>query len=114
MKTAIPYKDMVQANNTLAEYGPMNLGEGYFLKVRVKEFGLVTREGNEYKRGPCISMQLYHNNHFLKAISIPNGMEGELQSLIGLACDFIKGIAQKDCSGKQGGEGCLQKELRLS
>jgi len=85
----IPYKDMVKENNTLAEYGPMELGEDYFLKVRVKEFGLATKEGDKYRRGPCISIQLYHGTHFLKAISIPNGKEQELECLIGRACNFI-------------------------
>jgi hypothetical protein len=89
MKTEIPYRAMVKENDTLAEYGPLALGEDYFLKVRVKEFGLVTKEGDKYRRGPCISIQLYHGPRFLKAISIPNGKEQELESLIIQACNFI-------------------------
>ena len=85
----ILYKDMVKENNTLAEYGPMELGEDYLLKVRIKEFGLATKEGIKYRRGPCISIQLYHKTHFLKAISIPNGKEKELECLVSQACDFI-------------------------
>lgn len=86
----IPYKDMVKENNTLAEYGPMDLGEGYSLKVRVKEFGLVDKDGTPYRRGPCVSIQLYHGTRFLKAISIPNGKEQGLNYIIGQACDFIQ------------------------
>jgi len=88
----IPYKDMVKENNTLAEYGPLDLGEDYFLIVRVKEFGLVDRNNNEYRRGPCISIQLYHDKRFLKALSIPNGKEQELIDIIHKACKFILGM----------------------
>ena len=74
----VPYKDMVTKNETLHEFPAVELGNDYYLKVRIKAFTLLDKKGNEYKNGPCISLQLFHNGHFLKAISIPSGREIDL------------------------------------
>jgi len=67
----VTYKRMLKASKTLDEYGELNIGEDFTLKFREKLFTVLNSEGYEYERGPCLSIQLFHLNHFLKAISLP-------------------------------------------
>ena len=85
----VPYKDIVRENNTLQEFEPINFGDGYSLRTRIKLFTLLDKQGFEYKRGPCISFQLFHNNHFLTAVSIPSGKESELLERAQKATEWI-------------------------
>ena len=71
MKKIVRYKNMLKASETLNEYGQIDIGEDFTLKFREKIFTVLNAEGYEYERGPCLSIQLFHNNHFLKAISLP-------------------------------------------
>ena len=89
MKETVPYKDIVKKNTTLAEFGSVDFGNGYSLKVRVKSFILLNKAGEEYERGPCISWQLFHNGRFLKAVSLPNGKEKEVLAVTEKACNWV-------------------------
>ena len=67
----IPYRKMVRSKQILAEFEPVTLTDGYVLKFRVMTFVLANANGEEYERGPCLSIQLFNsNNHFLRAISV--------------------------------------------
>ncbi|MBA7679174.1 hypothetical protein ES703_87457 [subsurface metagenome] len=70
-KKIIRYKNMLKASQTLDDFGEIEIGEEFTLKFREKLFTVLNPEGYEYERGPCLSIQLFHNNHFLKAISLP-------------------------------------------
>ncbi len=85
----VPYKDIVKENQTLHELEPIDFDNGYFLKTRIKLFTLLDKQGNQYKRGPCISFQLFHNNHFLTALSIPTGKESDLLERTKEATEWI-------------------------
>lgn len=74
----IPYKDMVKQSITVGEAEPIQLSNGYQLKVRVKRFVLQDRRGVEYTRGPCVSLQLFHNGHFIKGLALEQGIEEQL------------------------------------
>lgn len=71
MRKIVRYKNMLRASETLNEYGEIEIENGFKLKFREKLFTVLNAEGYEYERGPCLSIQLFHNNHFLKAISLP-------------------------------------------
>jgi hypothetical protein len=86
----VPYKDIVKENKTLHELQPIDFGNNYLLKTRIKMFTLLNKQGVEYKRGPCISFQLFHNNHFLTALSIPTGREQDLLNRATEATNWIK------------------------
>ena len=85
----VPYKDIVKENLTLHELESIDFGGDYTLKVRIKLFTLLDKQGTEYKRGPCISFQLFHNNHFLTALSIPTGKESDLLDRTKEATEWI-------------------------
>ena len=90
----VPYKEMVKENITLHEFPPIDFGNDYSLKVRVKAFVLLDRAGREYDKGPCVSLQLFHNNRFLKALAIPSGKETEVLAIIETAYRYIENISQ--------------------
>jgi len=90
----IPYRDIVKQNITLREFPAVDFGKHYFLKVRVKAFVLLDKQGQEYDRGPCVSLQLFHGTRFLKALAIPSGKEKEVLSVIEEAYRFVENIPQ--------------------
>ena len=90
----IPYKDICKESITHHEFPPVDFGNDYSLKVRIKSFVLLDRKGDEYDKGPCVSLQLFHGRRFLKALSIPSGKEAEVLNVIEQAYRFIANIKE--------------------
>jgi len=88
-ETEVPYKDMVRQNQTIHEVEPIELSNGYRIRVRVKRFILVDREGTEYERGPCTSLQLFHGSRFIKALALEQGIEHELMDRLRKVRGFL-------------------------
>jgi len=90
----VPYRDIVKENITLHEFQAVDFGNDYKLKVRIKAFVLLDKQGNKYDKGPCVSLQLFHGHRFLKALAIPSGKEAEVLALIEQAYRYVENIAQ--------------------
>lgn len=89
MDKKVPYKNMIKENITIHEFEPIVMDNGYEIKVRLKAFVLLDPLGKEYERGPCTSLQLFHNGHFIKALALPPGIEAELIDRLEKANRFL-------------------------
>jgi len=61
---------MLRKSKTAKELGEIVLSDSYRIVFRLKKFEVFTKEGEILRRGPCLSLQLFHERRFLKAISI--------------------------------------------
>lgn len=74
----IPKAKMVKNNTTLAELGTIETD--YPIRLRLKYFEVVHKDGSTHVRGRCLSLQQFTpSGHFVSAISI---REEELHKLI--------------------------------
>lgn len=68
MNKPVPRSKMVRKSRTLADLG--SIKTAYPIRVRVKEFEIVHKNGATISRGPCISIQQFNPaGRFLAAIS---------------------------------------------